>query len=178
MAQNLTLLVVSDIHGNSLNLARVLARQIKTPDALLFLGDGCSDINRAEPFDMPLFAVRGNCDMWSLIGMQELTRDLTVTLGGYKIFLTHGHAYINSGGVDAIAARGAREGADVVLYGHTHVRYEAHYAAGDTVGGVRLEKALHVFNPGSLGSPRDGKAPAFGVIEIRENGILFSHGEV
>ena len=84
----------------------------------------------------------------------------------------------NYAGVDAIAARGAREGADVVLYGHTHVRHEAHYAAGDIVGGVKLEKALHVFNPGSLGSPRDEKAPSFGVIEIRENGILFSHGEV
>ena len=178
MAENLTLLVVSDIHGNGANLARVLARQIKKPDALLFLGDGYSDVNRAEPLYMPLFAVRGNCDVWTVMGVTELTRDLTVTLGGYKIFMTHGHAYINSGGVDAIAARGAREGADVVLYGHTHVRHEAHYAAGDIVGGVKLEKALHVFNPGSLGSPRDEKAPSFGVIEIRENGILFSHGEV
>ena len=178
MAENLTLLVVSDIHGNSANLERVLERQIKKPDALLFLGDGYSDITRAEPLDMPLFAVQGNCDMWSLMGLGELRRDLTATLGGYKIFMTHGHAYINSGGVDAIAARGAREGADVVLYGHTHVRHEAHYAAGDVVGGVKLDKVLHLFNPGSLGSPRDGKAPAFGVIEIRENGILFSHGEV
>ena len=178
MAENLTLLVVSDIHGNGANLARVLARQIKKPDALLFLGDGYSDITRAQPLDIPLFAVRGNCDVWILMGMEDLPRELTVTLGGYKIFMTHGHAYINSGGVDAVAARAAREGADVALYGHTHVRHEAHYAAGDTVGGVKPEKALHVFNPGSLGSPRDGKAPAFGVIEIRENGILFSHGEV
>lgn len=178
MAENLTLLVVSDIHGNSGNLGRVLARQIKTPDALLFLGDGYSDITRCQPLDMPLFAVRGNCDMWSLMGMDDLPRDLTVTLGGYKIFMTHGHAYINSSGIEAVAARGACEGADIVLYGHTHVRHEAHYAAGDIVGGVKLERALHVFNPGSLGSPRDEKAPAFGVIEMRANGILFSHGEV
>lgn len=178
MAENLTLLVISDIHGNRRGLDSVLARQIKKPDALLFLGDGYSDLNRAQPLDMPLFAVRGNCDVWSLMGMDDLPRELTVTPGGCKIFMTHGDAYINTRGVDALAARGAKEGADIVLYGHTHVRHEAHFAPGDTVGGVKLEKALHVFNPGSLGSPRDGGAPAFGVIEIRGNGILFSHGEV
>lgn len=174
----MTLLVVSDIHGSYARLREVLNRQIKPPDALIFLGDGYSDINRCQPLDTTLFAVRGNCDVWSLIGMNELPCELCVTLGGYKIFMTHGDRYINRGGIDTLAAYAAQKGADILLYGHTHVRYERHFETGERLGEIRLEKPLHVFNPGSLGAPRDGANAAFGVVEIRDNGVLFSHGEI
>lgn len=175
----MTLLVVSDIHGKSDRLRAALAAQIKPPDAILFLGDGYADITRCEPLGSTLFAVRGNCDVWSLMGMTDLPAELTVTLGSYRILMMHGDRHgVSSGGIDRAAAYAASKGADILLYGHTHVKHEAHFAEGDTLGCVTLQKPLHVFNPGSLGSPRDGGEPSFGVVELRDNGVLLSWGSV
>ena len=57
-----------------------------------------------------------------------------------------------------------KEQADLVLFGHLHVRID------ETAEGVRI------FNPGSAAKPRDGRAPSFGLIDIFESGILTSHG--
>jgi predicted phosphodiesterase len=42
--------------------------------------------------------------------------------------------------------------------------------------GTVLKKTLIVANPGSLGEPKMGREPSFGILTIRDNGILFSHG--
>ena len=55
--------------------------------------------------------------------------------------------------VDHMAAK--EKGADIALYGHTHVAHD------EEVDGIRL------FNPGSLGYEK-----SFGVIEIRDGQVL------
>ena len=78
---------------------------------------------------------------------------------------------------EALAAAAGAAGADVALYGHTHVPYTATLPAGATAGGVVLAKPLLLLCPGSLGEPRGG-APSFATVTVRPNGILAGFGEL
>ena len=57
------LLIVSDSHGRAENIQSALERQIKAPDAILFLGDGARDLDRLFVCDMPIWAVRGTYNL-------------------------------------------------------------------------------------------------------------------
>ena len=174
----MTLLVVSDIHGRGSRLGDMLDAQISRPEMILFLGDGYADVSRAELNGIPAVSVRGNCDVWSLVGMEDIPDERILDLDGRKILMMHGHSRGVGYDVERAVGYAASRGADILLYGHTHVKFYHRYEAGETVGGVVLEKELHVFNPGSLGQPRDGGEPSFGVIEARREGLLFSWGKV
>lgn len=174
----MTLLVVSDVHGRASRLRDMLATQLSRPEMILFLGDGAADISRFESDGIPVVSVRGNCDVWSLVGLDDLPDERMIDLDGRKILMMHGHRQ----GMECDVERGVRyaasRGADILLYGHTHVKYYRQYRAGELVGGVRLDRDIHVFNPGSLGQPRDGGEPSFGCIELRREGLLFGWGRI
>lgn len=174
----MTILVVSDVHGRGSRLRDMLDAQISRPEMILFLGDGYSDVSRQETDGIPVVSVRGNCDVWSLVGMEDIPDRRMLDLDGRKILMMHGHSHGVGYGVDRAVGYAASLGADILLYGHTHVKFYHRYEAGETVGGVRLERELHVFNPGSLGQPRDGGDPSFGVIEMRRECLLFSWGKI
>ncbi len=91
--------------------------------------------------------------------------------------MMHGHEHGVKSGIERAAAYAAQRGADVLLFGHTHEPMEKYFPVGTRLGEVTLEKPLYVFNPGSLGLPREGCA-TFGVIEIRRGQLLLSHGRV
>ena len=166
-----TLLVAADTHGRD-DLLREAARRAK-PDMLLFLGDGLRDLG-ALPDDLPVRAVRGNCD-WFSADDAPLTRIERVC--GYLLYLTHGHAQGVKAGLDAAVAAAAAAGADVLLHGHTHVPRELHLAAGETVGGTVLQKPLLILCPGSLGQPQVGQ-PSFATLTLSPAGILAGFGEI
>lgn len=164
------LLVLSDTHGRFDRIDEVLRRQGRY-DALLFLGDGIRDFG-----DTPtgFAAVRGNCDGFGFFSASEQIPDeRTLVLDGFKLFMTHGCEYSVKSGLDRIIARGAELDADVVLYGHTHTRTEK-YISADSLPCER-SRGMYLFNPGSLGAPRDG-APSYGIIEIKRGNVLLSHG--
>jgi hypothetical protein len=58
----------------------------KKPDLLLFLGDGIRDLDKikAQFPDIPLRAVRGNCDYDSCLPVSDV-----ITADGVNIFFTH-----------------------------------------------------------------------------------------
>ena len=56
------LLVISDAHGNRAAICEALRRQVRPPDALLFLGDGLRDLPDLPDGRTALYAVAGNCD--------------------------------------------------------------------------------------------------------------------
>ena len=168
-------LVVSDSHGHYERISRLLDMH-RTTDALIFLGDGLSDLERAGAYDrgITVFAVRGNCDWTSFGTAQGTQNEMTLNFEGYRFFLLHGHTRGVKHGVDnAIYAARERE-ADILLYGHTHEPVEKYIPARDE---FPLEKPLYVFNPGSLGASDDGWGH-FGLIEIRGSNILMSHGKI
>ena len=170
------LLVVSDVHGRHDRLERVMQMH-RDSDALIFLGDGLRDLEQADAYSYPftVFAVRGNCDGFSLFTSPEAApTEICVTLGGVKIFALHGHTRsVKSGLGEAMIAANERE-ARLMLYGHTHREDWSYYPEGrELPNGDCLTAPLHVFNPGSLG--QDG---SFGVIDIVESGIMASCGRI
>ena len=85
-------LVVSDIHGRYERLAKLLDMQ-KGIDALIFLGDGLSDLDRADAYDrgISVICVKGNCDGFSFLGRHNAPEESVVCFEGYRFFMLHGH---------------------------------------------------------------------------------------
>ncbi len=169
----MTLLVLSDSHGRVNKIEAALALN-KNADAILFLGDGLRDISRAELEGKSVISVSGNCDAFTFSAAPD---EHMARFGEYNVLLTHGHAFYVKQTLSRAIAYAAQRDADLLLYGHTHTRHDEYFPEGTEIGGVTLRKPLHVFNPGSIGNPRDGRY-SFGIITIRGKDILTSHGEV
>lgn len=157
------ILIVSDTHRKKEHLLRLL-RAHPSAKYLLFCGDGISDLEGVEERFATLIvcAVRGNCD-W----LSDAPEERFFTLDGVRILMMHGHTHGVKGGIGAALSYAKRKGADVLLFGHTHVPYEEHIDVG--------ERYITLFNPGSLAERIDG-GYSYGVLEIREGKYLLSHG--
>ena len=140
-----------------------------TASHVLFCGDGAKDlVKMISLFPKKIFLnVRGNCD--GLYGALDVPEERLFTLFGHKILLLHGHTVGVKGGVGFAAAYAAKNGADILIFGHTHLPYEGRVTVG--------EYDVHLFNPGSIGSPRNGSY-SYGILTVKENGYLFSHGSI
>lgn len=155
--------IVSDIHGSSANLKKVLSRFDEDGDYLLILGDILYHGPRNE---LPLgyepkvvaallnerkekiIAVRGNCDseVDQMVLEFPITADYQILpFDGYKIFVTHGHLYDEK-------LQWVSE-SDAVLFGHIHI----------PVAKVHNGR-LHL-NPGSISIPKMNSAPSYAVLE-------------
>ena len=164
-------LIVSDSHGCVENIQSALSRQLKTPDAVLFLGDGARDLDRLFLCDTPLWAVRGNCD-WASSDFADKTERL-LHFEGHTILLCHGHEWGVKGGLGALMVHATEVGADIVLFGHTHTPILQTISAGEEVGKVTLSRPMYLFNPGSIGY--DG---SFGTLTLKGECVLLSHGKL
>lgn len=169
MEKSLNILVFSDSHGHGDRIEEVVRRQITPPDAIFFLGDGLRDLAWCDFNGSPLYAVRGNCDFYSLDGTPD---EIFTELGGIKIFAAHGHKYSVKSGHLAIAAKAASLGADIVMFGHTHTPFYEAVEKDDCLCGVKLTRKLHIFNPGSIGQGKE-----FGTVTVRNGVILPSLAE-
>ena len=173
-----TLCILSDSHGHPDAVAEAIRRA--RPDGVLFAGDGLRDLSYVEIPNNALWAVRGNCDWMALpllIGGSLCipTDEELILWEGLRILLCHGHTLGVKSGLSVAAAHAASRGADVLVFGHTHAPLERRIPAGETVGGVVLEKDLYLFNPGSIG---DGLEPTFGTLTVRDGVPLFGHGKL
>ena len=160
-------LCFSDSHGNLLTMKMALN---KHPDAevIFFLGDGLSDFEGLiRDHSRMYIAVRGNCDSSGILGDTMVKKTDSITLMGYRIFLTHGDLYGVKYGLDGIKRLAVDHKADLVLFGHTHRQEEKYIPTED--GGYYL------FNPGRVGGGY-GNKPSYGVIDLTDKGIMLSHG--
>lgn len=131
------ILIVSDTHGRLDNLQRVLELQGHI-DYLFHLGDSEGQQQQiAEMAGCPVEIVKGNCDFG-----QDLPYDKMVHVGSHSVFLTHGHRYQVFYGPETLMEAAKSRGAQVAVYGHTHVPL------------IRHGQGITVLNPGSLTSPR------------------------
>lgn len=140
--------VFSDSHGDPNSMVAAMERE--KPDMVIFLGDGEGDLVRVKDrFPEAVYHnVRGNCDWRSAA---PLTLKLTVE--GVRIFAVHGHEYGVKYDRTLTKLRYAALEADaqIVLYGHTHMRFQDHSLGVD------------ILNPGSIGASFN---PSYGVISI------------
>lgn len=147
-------LIVSDTHGNEMNLERLLENAGKI-DRLIHLGD----VEGGEDYiqtlvDVPVDMVAGNNDYFS-----DLPREKIIQLGKYQALLTHGHYYYVSMGHERIREEARNRGVDIVMYGHTHRPC------------LEQKDGLTILNPGSLSLPRqEGREPSYIIMDIDQEG--------
>lgn len=156
------IIVMSDSHGLFSAVQKVVQLHADA-DMFIHLGDGEREMSRLLHTDPTLadrlYYLKGNCDMGTVIPGTQ--RSCTIALPfGHKIFAAHGDMFQVKFGTARIAYEARQAGADIVLYGHTHVR------------DCRYEDGLYILDPGSLGCPRDGGKPSYALISVSEKGIL------
>lgn len=155
------MLVFSDSHGKGERMKRIIEKS--DCDTVLFLGDGLREYDALRnEFPNKLFlSVMGNCD--SCDGTRE---ENIITLDGVRILMLHGHKRGVKHGTELLEAYGRELGADLILYGHTHVpdnRYVSDFG-----------KPYYVFNPGSIGAPAF-LSPSFGYIETVDSKLVLNY---
>lgn len=129
-------LVFSDTHGRTLEMLQAIDKE--QPDMVLHLGDCVPDVDDiANVFDgLPVRNVCGNND-WS----SDAPESMIVTLGGVRVFLTHGHLFNVRRNRNMLVREARRNHCAVALYGHTHQTELGQY--GEVL----------VCNPGSISMP-------------------------
>jgi putative phosphoesterase len=143
--------VLSDTHGR-LTLARKAVPLMGDIQLLIHAGDFYHDaLKLGGEFQLSATAVIGNCDL-GVNGPKEEQLDV----GEMRIFITHGHLYRAKSGLLNLYLRAKELGADVVIFGHTHVP-EIEYCDG-----------ICLFNPGSISLPRGRRKPTFGILELEK----------
>ena len=160
------IIVFSDSHGSTSNLQKIFSLH-RDADAFIHLGDGASEFSRlCRLFDKVGYSVLGNCDMgFSCPGAQSPYA--VYNIGGCGFFMTHGHLYGVKNGREGLVSfvRERFPDTDIILYGHTHARYESY------------KDGIYIMNPGSCGRPRSG-GPSYGIIDITEAGIAMHTVEI
>lgn len=139
-------LVISDTHGTLTFAQRVLETRGGITH-VIHLGDGMRDMEKlmVQYPDITFFGVKGNNDLSPIYPEQ-----MYIELAGHKIFATHGHLYGVRTSVTRLYEKAHSLGADLVLFGHTHLKYDK------SLDGIRF------LNPS-----------AFGAILITDNKIEF-----
>lgn len=144
------LLLISDTHGQTKRLKQTIQRHEKEVDLILHAGD--SELEDQNPIFQKITSVAGNCDFPS----EQKPKERVIEKEGEIIFLSHGHqAQVNFGllSLDLLAAE---KGAQIVVYGHTHVPFVQYDENIDRL----------IINPGSLEFPRNLPARAsYAIVE-------------
>lgn len=144
------IIVMSDSHGDTRALIDAVFDE--KPQLILHLGDferDCDRVREVYP-DIDLRAVRGNGDFRA----REPEYDEFV-IQDKRIFMTHGHLYGVKTGLASIMNSGFARGADILLFGHTHIPY------------YEVVEGMHLVNPGSIAF----RAQTYAVLEI-EHGVI------
>lgn len=147
------ILVVSDTHKNHTNFEKVLELE-KPVDCLFHAGDVEGREWEIEfGSGCPAYIVAGNNDFYS-----DKPYEAEIGVGSHRVFMAHGHQYYVSMTLEHLKRAAKARGADIVIYGHTHVPY------------LKIGRKMTVMNPGSLTYPRqEGRRPSYIVLEIDEN---------
>lgn len=164
-------LILSDSHGSPNKLSEIYKRQIKKPDAVFFLGDGIKDLSYCDFENTVVYSVYGNCDFFC--GGDDNDKEKILNIYGIKIMMTHGHIYNVKQGLDRIIQKAAAVEADLLLFGHTHKKYEKCFTPEDNEF-LTLKKPLYVMNPGAVGNYEN----SWGCVSLNNGKILISHGQL
>ena len=170
--------IASDIHGDAQTTEKLLRRYRESgAEKLVLLGDvlyhgprndlpeGYAPkkvIELLNPFKNEILAVRGNCDVYSKLPLEE-----SLQAEDKSIFITHGHLYGVKSSTERLMYAGVEREADIILFGHTHEGL-CEYVDEECFG-----RPFYLVNPGSIAQPMYGN-PTFAVIEIRNSDVLVS----
>ena len=146
--------IVSDSHGGTGDLDLMLSRpETRDVGLWLFAGDVAMDaayLDMVTPEDVEVIKVAGNND-WPGTNLPDYE---TLDIAGHTVLLTHGHIFGVNFGRQKLAQAAKDVGADIAVYGHTHV------AENTVIDGVMI------LNPGSIARPRDERNGSFMVMDL------------
>lgn len=143
----MSILILSDSHGLTNEVKQAVERH---QAAYVFhCGDFCTDHKKAPFAGMRL--VRGNCDVAS-----EVPLELGTVWKRLRIYQTHGHLFGVKSSLLKLHDRAKESGANMVIFGHTHVPVCA------------WERGILFLNPGSMLKPRHFLVPTYAVVEEEE----------
>ena len=145
------ILVLSDSHGNVKNMAQAV--ELVSPRTILHLGDCWRDAEELQELypNIPLEQVPGNCDFGRFEAAERL-----LFIEDKRVLIAHGHTMQVKYGLLSAQYRAQEMGADILLFGHTHVPL------------VENDGNLILLNPGSIG---DRSRPTYGVLEWRSGQV-------
>lgn len=154
MEIRMRVLIVSDTHKRNDNFFKVIEKE-KPFDMVIHCGDiEGSEYAISSAVSCPVEMVAGNNDFFS-----QLSMDREFMVGRYHVWVTHGHNYYVSLGIDVLKSEARARGADMVFFGHTHRPL------------LDLDGGVIAVNPGSLSYPRqEGREPSYVVLELNEDG--------
>lgn len=161
-------LILSDTHGSEDRIIKAV-RQNPDAQAVFFLGDGLSDLEaaaRTVGTSVAWLPVRGNCDFQNhFLSQSPVAKIESITLEGKRIVYTHGDMYSVKSSMYALMELAQQKEADAVLFGHTHQPYSEYHGVDS--------RGVFFFNPGSASA--NSYPSCYGIMEINEKGIFFSH---
>jgi putative phosphoesterase len=145
------LLVMSDSHHNVMNM--LIAVKETEPDAVVHLGDNISDAVELQQNipDTAVYMGAGNCDPRSL-GQEEMF----ITIENIKMLMTHGHKYGVKTGLSRLLDRAINLGADIVLFGHTHIAT------------WRQELDVTLVNPGQMKFNTESQRASYCILNVND----------
>lgn len=147
------ILVISDTHGR-IDAAKKLIKDLN-PDYTFHLGDmaeDCKNLEKLFPHKV-IASVKGNNDFFDKTYPTERLAEIS----GKRFYMCHGHKYNVKSSLLPLEMRGRELGADIILFGHTHVPFLTED------GGVLM------MNPGSNG--------CYGIIEINGSEVSANLGK-
>lgn len=151
---------IGDTHKNkySINLALKKINELKA-DIVIHLGDCIDDIEVIKAgFQGEVLGVVGNCDCTS-----RFPNNQVIDINRKKIFFTHGDLYGVKNSLSSILYKGEEVGADIILFGHTHI------SMMEEVNNIIL------MNPGSIPKPSPWSVTGcVGLIDISDDGEIIS----
>lgn len=165
--ENARVLVLSDSHGNTEIFRNIILRYGSGCDALIFCGDGLSDLARileeAEKSQElreampPVFAyVQGNCDISDYVLMpgksprERPPVSQVLWAAGKGIYICHGHYEGVNFTREPLAMRASSEECSIAVYGHTHIPDSS----------LDEKHSIRIFNSGSCCRPRGSFPPS------------------
>lgn len=152
----MTILVFSDTHGSADEMLDIINKV--RHDMVLHLGDCVSDIYTVRQFlpDENIYFVSGN-NLFDILS-QERSRNI-FTAEKIVIFMTHGHEYLVGSGLSKLYDSAVACGAELVVYGHTHVPH------------IERRGSLTFLNPGSLTRARGMFGNSYAVVDINDGEV-------
>lgn len=145
------IVVISDSHKAKSKLFDIVEMHMDDTDLFIFLGDGEDDFDDVIALypNIKYERVAGNCDWYSTYPLYK-----TINANDKKIFFSHGHPFHVKFGYSEIEAEAKRNGADICLFGHTHIQYTS------------CKDKFYTLNPGSAANGE------YGMIDILSSGII------
>ncbi len=148
------ILVISDTHRRTENYRKIVDK-MDDLDMVIHLGDAEGDENIIiGAVSCPVEMVAGNNDFFCNLPSEKM-----LIIGNYHVLITHGHRYYIGMGNEMLKKEAVAQGADIVMYGHTHRPV------------IDISDDIIAINPGSLSYPRqENRKPSYIIMELDDQG--------